>query len=69
MVGRHLLDIVDLLRLLGQLVHAPVRGEGEVVVSGWGKQYLMLLLIALRAGSFTISLVSPSKMLELCFRS
>ena len=63
------LNIVDLFRLFGQFIYVTLRGEGEVIVSALNRWYLILLLMALRAGNLTISLLSPSKMLELCLRS
>jgi hypothetical protein len=52
------------LGLLAQLVQVAGGGEGEVVVPGWGAGYLTLLLMALRAGSFTVSLRRGSSTVE-----
>jgi hypothetical protein len=47
-----------------QLEEVSTGGEGEVVVSGWDEGYLMLLVMALRAGSLTVSLRRGSSRVE-----
>lgn len=63
-VGCGLGVILGHLGLLPQLEEVATGGEGEVVVPGWLWGYLMLLLMALRAGSLTVSLSRGSSRVE-----
>jgi hypothetical protein len=67
-VDCHFLDVVGLLGLLPQLVEGTSGGEGEVVVPAWGREYLTLLLMALRAGSLKVSVIPLSNMETLLLR-
>jgi len=69
MMGSYLLNILDLFWLFSKFAQIAISSKGQIVISIWLIMYLMLLFMALSAGNFTISEVSPSKMLELCLRS
>jgi hypothetical protein len=52
----HFRVIVSNLRLLPELVQIPACGKGKIIVSLCFNGYFTLLLMALRAGSLTVSL-------------